>query len=66
MSDKITYLIEVMDYETHNTHLVTITTGDLNQSMNEYQRNRKPFEWEKLDWKPENNSRQLVDERDME
>jgi len=66
MSDKITYLIEVMDYETHNTHLVTITTGDLNQSMNEYQRNRKPFEWEKLDWKPENDSRQLVDERDME
>jgi hypothetical protein len=66
MSDKITYLIEVMDYETHNTHLVTITTGDLNQSMNEYQRNRRPFEWEKLDWKPENNSRQLVDERDME
>jgi hypothetical protein len=66
MSDKITYLVEIMYYETHNTELLTITTGDLDYSMQQHQRNRKPFEWEKLDWKQENDSRQLVDERDME
>ena len=66
MSDKITYLVEMMYYDTHNTELLTITTGDLNESMIQYQRNRKPFEWEKLDWKQEGDTRELADERDME
>ena len=64
--NNITYLVEIMYYDTHNTDLVTITTEDLNWSMNQYQRNRKPFDWEKLDWKREGDPRELVDERDME
>ena len=66
MSDKITYLVEIMYYDTHNTELLTISTEDLEVSMTEYQRNRKPFEWEKLDWKREGDSRRLVDTRDTE
>ena len=66
MSDKITYLVEIMYHDTHNTELLTLTTGDLEISMYQHQRNRKPFEWEKLDWKPERDKRQLIDERDME
>jgi len=65
-SNNITYLVEIMFYDTHNTELVTLTTEDLNWSMNQYQRNRKPFDWEKLDWKREGDPRKLVDERDME
>jgi len=64
--NNITYLVEIMYYDTHNTDLVTITTEDLNWSMNQYQRNRKPFDWEKLDWKREGDPRELADERDME
>ena len=64
--NNITYLVEIMYYDTHNTDLVTITTEDLNWSMNQYQRNRRPFDWEKLDWKREGDPRELVDERDME
>jgi len=66
MSDKITYLIEIMYYDTHNTEVFTITTEDLEWSMKQYQRNRKPFEWEKLDWKQESDNRKLVDLRDTE
>ena len=66
MSDKITYLIEIMYYDTHNTEVFTITTEDLEWSMNQYQRNRLPFDWEKLDWKRESDTRQLVDTRDTE
>ena len=66
MSDNITYLIEIMYYDTHNTEVITLTTEDLNWSMNQYQRNRKPFDWEKLDWKREGDTRQLVDTRDTE
>ena len=66
MNDKFTYLIEVMYHDTHNTEVVTITTEDLEWSMKQYQRNRKPFEWEKLDWKRESDARQLVDLRDTE
>ena len=64
--NNITYLVEIMYYDTHNTDLVTITTEDLNWSMNQYQRNRKPFDWEKLDWKVEGDLRRLVDTRDTE
>jgi hypothetical protein len=66
MNDKFTYLIEVMYHDTHNTEVVTITTEDLEWSMKQYQRNRKPFEWEKLDWKRESDARQLTDLRDTE
>ena len=64
--DKHTYLIEIMYHDTHNTEVVTLTTEDLEWSMNQYQRNRKPFEWEKLDWKRESDARQLTDLRDTE
>ena len=64
--NNITYLVEIMFYDTHNTEVITLTTEDLNWSMNQYQRNRRPFEWEKLDWKREGDPRELVDERDME
>ena len=66
MNDKFTYLIEVMYHDTHNTEVVTITTEDLEWSMKQYQRNRKTFEWEKLDWKRESDARQLTDLRDTE
>jgi len=64
--NNITYLVEIMYYDTHNTEVITLTTEDLNWSMNQYQRNRRPFEWEKLDWKREGDPRELADERDME
>ena len=64
--NNITYLVEIMYYDTHNTEVITLTTEDLNWSMNQYQRNRRPFEWEKLDWKRKGDPRELVDERDME
>ena len=66
MNVKHTYLIEVMYHDTHNVELVTITTEDLEWSMLQYQRNRRPFEWEKLDWKQETDLRQLEDLRDTE
>ena len=55
-----------MYHDTHNVEVITLTTEDLEWSMNQYQRNRKPFEWEKLDWKLESDTRQLVDLRDTE
>ena len=64
--EKWTYLIEVTYKDTHNSEVVTITTSDVNWSMNEYQRNRKPFEYEIIDWKRERDSRMLQDERDTE
>lgn len=66
MSEKWTYLIEIMYHDTHNTEVITLTTEDLEWSMNQYQRNRLPFEWEKLDWKRDGDTRQLVDTRDTE
>ena len=64
--EKWTYLIEVTYKDTHNSEVVTITTSDVNWSMNEYQRNRKPFEYEIIDWKRYGNMRKLQDERDTE
>ena len=43
ISQRKTYLVEVMYYENHNTEVVTITTDNINWSMNQYQRNRKAF-----------------------
>ena len=66
MQDRFEYLIEVTYYDTHKTEVVTITTEDIKWSMNEYQRNRKPFEYEIIDWKRYGNMRKLQDERDTE
>lgn len=63
MESKKTYLIEIMYWDNHNTEEVEITTNDINWSMNQYQRNRRPFQWEILDWKLEKDTRQLEDER---
>ena len=59
MDNKKTYLVEVTYFDTHNTEVVTITTSDIKKSMNEYQRNRKPLEYEVIDWKRERDSRML-------
>jgi len=34
--------------------------------MTEYQRNRKPFQWEILDWKQEIDKRKLQDQREID
>jgi len=66
MQDKFTYLVEVTYFDTHNTEVVNIATDDIKRSMDEYQRNRKPFEFEVIDWKRESDSRKLSDQRDTE
>lgn len=66
ISKRKTYLVEVMYYENHNTEVVTITTDNINWSMNQYQRNRKAFSWEILDWKQEIDNRKLEDSREID
>ena len=66
ISKRKTYLVEVMYYENHNTEVVTITTDNINWSMNQYQRNRKAFSWEILDWKQEIDGRKLEDSREID
>ena len=66
MENRKTYLIEVMYYDTHNTEVITITTDNAKWSMEQYQRNRKPFDWEILDWKREGDTRLLQDEREID
>ena len=66
MENRKTYLIEVMYYDTHNTEVITITTDNAKWSMEQYQRNRKPFDWEILDWKREGDTRKLQDEREID
>ena len=66
ISKRKTYLVEVMYYENHNTEVVTITTDNINWSMNQYQRNRKAFSWEILDWKQEIDDRKLEDSREID
>ena len=66
ISQRKTYLVEIMYYENHNTDVVTITTYNINWSMNQYQRNRKAFQWEILDWKQEIDERQLQDQREID
>ena len=60
------YLVEVMYYENHNTEVVTLTTDNINWSMKQYQRNRKPFSWEIMDWKQERETRKLEDQREID
>ena len=66
ISKRKTYLVEIMWYENHNTENITITTDNINWSMTQYQRNRKPFSWEILDWKQEIDERQLQDQREID
>ena len=66
ISKRKTYLVEIMYYENHNTEVVTITTDNINWSMNQYQRNRKAFSWEILDWKQEIDGRKLEDSREID
>ena len=66
ISKRKTYLVEIMWYENHNTENITITTDNINWSMNQYQRNRKAFQWEILDWKQEIDERQLQDQREID
>ena len=66
ISQRKSYLIEVMYYENHNTEVVTLTTDNINWSMTEFQRNRKPFAWEILDWKQEIDERPLEDGREID
>ena len=66
ISKRKTYLVEIMYYENHNTEAITITTDNINWSMNQYQRNRKPFSWEILDWKQEIDERKLQDQREID
>jgi len=66
ISKRKTYLIEIMYHENHNTDVITLTTDNINWSMTQYQRNRKPFAWEILDWKQEIDGRQLEDSREID
>ena len=49
--EKKEYLIEITYHESGNSEVTTLKTDDLAWSMNQYQRNRKPFTWEILDVK---------------
>ena len=66
ISKRKTYLVEIMWYENHNTENITITTDNINWSMTQYQRNRKPFSWEILDWKQGIDERKLEDQREID
>jgi hypothetical protein len=55
-----------MYHENHNTDVITLTTDNINWSMTQYQRNRKPFAWEILDWKQEIDERKLEDSREID
>ena len=66
VSQRKSYLVEIMYYENHNTEVVTLTTDNINWSMTEFQRNRKAFSWEILDWKQEIEERPLVDQREID
>ena len=45
------YLVEITYVESSNKEVTTLKTDDLAWSMNQYQRNRKPFTWEIVDEK---------------
>ena len=49
--EKKEYLIEITYHESGNKEVERLTTDDLAWSMNQYQRNRKPFTWEMIDEK---------------
>ena len=39
------FILEIKDIETGDTYEEWITTDDIEWSMKQYQRNRKPLEW---------------------
>jgi len=49
--EKKEYLVEITYSESGNSEVTTLKTDDLAWSMNQYQRNRKPFTWEMLEEK---------------
>ena len=46
MAEKKRYLIEITYHETNKVEEVVLETDDLAWSMEQYQRNRQPFQWE--------------------
>ena len=63
------FLIGMVAFSLYNADKyggITITTDNINWSMTEYQRNRKPFSWEILDWKQEIDERKLQDQREID
>ena len=46
MAEKTRYLIELTYHETKKVEEIILETDDLAWSMNQYQRNRQPFQWE--------------------
>ncbi len=36
--------------EEQESHIFKVKTKDINWTMEQYQRNREPFEWKMLDW----------------
>jgi|TARA_B100001094_G_scaffold22744_1_gene19225 hypothetical protein len=49
--EKKEYLVEITYHESGDSEVTTLKTDDLAWSMNQYQRNRKPFTWEMLEEK---------------
>ena len=49
--EKKEYLLEITYSESGDKEVERLTTDDLAWSMNQYQRNRKPFTWEIVDEK---------------
>ena len=49
--EKKEYLIEITYSESKDVEEIVLETDDLAWSMNQYQRNRKPFTWEMIDEK---------------
>ena len=46
MAEKKRYLIEITYHQTNKVEEVVLETDDLAWSMEQYQRNRQPFQWE--------------------
>ena len=63
--NKKRYIIEIK-YSDDKVEELDISTDDIKWSMEQYQRNRKPFDWEILDWKREGDTRLLQDEREID
>ena len=49
--EKKGYWVEITYHESGDSEVTTLKTDDLAWSMNQYQRNRKPFTWEIVDEK---------------
>jgi hypothetical protein len=49
MAEKKRYLIEITYSESKEVEEIVLETDDLSWSMNQYQRNRQPFQWEMIE-----------------